>query len=76
MAPKKADENAVKAMFIYNFSKYFDWTQIDENSDFIIAVHGNAEVTKYLEEITKTKSVHGKSIIIKTITSPSELSKF
>jgi len=72
--PNSGNENAIKAMFIYNFSKYFDWTQVNENSDFTIAVYGTTEVTNYLKEITKKKFIQGKSVYVKKASSLSELS--
>ena len=66
------DENAVKAMFIYNIAKYFDWSQIMARPDFVIAVYGNSPVSKYLNDIAGRKTLNGKSITIKIIYSASE----
>lgn len=66
------DPNAVKAMFIYNFTKYFDWSQLNEQDEFVIAVYGNSNVTNYLLEIAKRKVVNGKTIVIKVINSEQE----
>jgi len=66
------DSNAVKAMFIYNFTKYFDWSEQITKNEFVIAVYGNSNVTNYLREIAKRKVVNGKTIIIKVISSEKE----
>src|SRR5688500_7167596 len=66
------DESAVKAMFIYNFTKYFDWSEIASRPDFVIAVYGNTPVTMYLSEIAHRKTVNGQSIVIKTVASREE----
>lgn len=67
------DENAVKAMFIYNFSKYFDWSGMESGNDFVIAVYGQSHIVKYLDEIAQRKTVNGKSILIRVISSPEEI---
>jgi len=66
------DSNAVKAMFIYNFTKYFDWSEQITKNEFVIAVYGNSNVTNYLREIAKRKVVNGKTIIVKVISSEKE----
>jgi len=72
--PASTDECAVKAMFIYNFTKYFDWSRIESKPEFVIAVYGNSPVVKYLDEIAQRKTINGKPIVIKSITDPSESS--
>ncbi|HMT28309.1 MAG TPA: YfiR family protein [Bacteroidia bacterium] len=67
-----ANEYAVKAMFIYNFTKYLDWTRAESNSEFNIAVYGNSEIIKYLKEIAIRKNVNGKHINVTTIFSLQE----
>lgn len=67
-----SDASAVKAMFIYNFTKYFDWSNQNSKDEFVIAVYGNSEVTKYLREIAKRKDVNGKAILIREISSENE----
>jgi hypothetical protein len=67
------NESAVKAMFIYNFAKYFDWSYINQNSDFVIGVYGNSEVTSYLKEIAIRKKINGRSISVRVINSVNEI---
>ena len=62
-----ADEYVVKAMFIFNFTKYIDWSTIQTNSEFVISVYGNSEITTYLEKIAIRKNVNEKQIIIKKV---------
>ncbi|MDQ3050457.1 MAG: YfiR family protein [Bacteroidota bacterium] len=71
--PTGRDESAVKAMFVYNFTKYFDWSRIASSNDFVIAVYGQSEIVQYLDEIALRKTVDGKPILIKVITSPEEV---
>ena len=67
--PVGTDESAVKAMFIYNFTKYFDWSQLDSKQEFVIGVYGNSDVARYLTEIAYRKTVNGKMIVIKDVNS-------
>ncbi len=67
-----SDANAVKAMFIYNFTKYFNWTEKNTNNEFVIAVYGNSNVTNFLHEIAKRKEVNGKTIVIRVIKTEQE----
>ncbi len=63
------DESAVKAMFIYNFTKYFDWSKLESKQEFVIGVYGSTNVTTYLNEIAVRKNVNGKLITIKIVNS-------
>lgn len=71
--PAGTDESAVKAMFIYNFTKYFDWSQIESKPDFVIAVYGKSKVAGFLDEIAHRKTINGKPIVIKTVSSTKEI---
>lgn len=62
-----ADEYTVKGIFIYNFTKYIDWTSAKNNTTFVIAVFGESEITKSLKQIALTKKVNNKNIEIKRI---------
>lgn len=65
--PTPADEYVVKAMFVFNFTKYIDWSTFQPNSEFVISVYGNSEITTYLEKIATRKNVNEKQIVIKRI---------
>ncbi len=60
-------EYAVKAMFIYNFTKYIDWPNNSNSNEFIISVYGDSEITPFLREIAMKKNVNGKQIIIRSV---------
>lgn len=61
-------EQKVKAAYLYNFSRYFDWP--DEafggpNEPFVIGVLGKDPLGHQLDKLAKKKSVKNRKIIIK-----------
>jgi hypothetical protein len=67
-------EANLKAAFIYNFTKYIDWGQYDNRSEFTIAVLGEAPIAKALQEIAKGNTVNGKPVVVQIFKNPSEVS--
>src|SRR4051794_29169072 len=65
--PDVADEYTIKGMFIYNFTKYIDWSSSGIKNNFVIAVYGRSEIIKSLEQIALSKKVSNKNIEIKRI---------
>jgi hypothetical protein len=61
------NEAMLKALFIYNFSKYIEWPQSKLNENFIIGVYGQTDVLKELEQISKSKQAKGLPIVVKQI---------
>lgn len=57
-----------KAKFIYNFTKFFEWSQSSQNGDFVIGVLGSNDVYQELEDFTKGKKVILKEIKVKRFT--------
>lgn len=75
MLNAQMNEAMVKALFIYNFSKYIEWPQEKSSGSFIIGVAGDIDVFKEIEQIGKAKRVNDKPILVKKITEASEVSK-
>jgi hypothetical protein len=69
----EAEEYALKAAFLYNFTKYIEWNSSNNGDEFIIGVVGYSPVIKYLADIAQTKSVNGKKIVIKQFFKPDEI---
>lgn len=60
-------EYQLKAGFIYQFTKFIDWKNAeDNNSEFIIGVLGESEIYPYLVEIAERKTIKSKVIVIET----------
>lgn len=61
------DTNAkYKAMFVYNFTKYFEWPQSYKDGNFVIGVLGNSPLLSELNNMASTKKVGNQSFEIKT----------
>ena len=58
--------------FIYHFTKYIEWPEAMRNGNFVIAVVGDSDVSQYLEELAKTKTVGTQKIVIKKCKSVAE----
>jgi hypothetical protein len=69
-----ADEYAVKAMFVYNFAKYFDWSALNKRQDFVIGVAGNSSITDKLVELAGRKKLLDHTLKVHVIDHPSDLS--
>jgi len=69
----EAEEYALKAAFVYNFTKFIDWNASNNGDEFIIGVMGYSPILKYLADIAQTKSVNGKKIVIKQYYKPDEI---
>jgi hypothetical protein len=62
----EAEESNLKAAFIYNFTRFVEWEPTEvPNEFFIIGVFGTSSIDNPLEEISKTRTVNSKKIIIK-----------
>ena len=69
----EAEEYALKAAFIYNFTKYIEWNSSNNGDEFTIGVLGYSPIIKYLADIAQTKTVNGKKIVIKQFYKPDEI---
>jgi hypothetical protein len=61
----EAEEANLKAAFIYNFTRFVEWESNEGSTEFIIGVVGTSGIDEPLEEISKTRTVNSKKIIIK-----------
>ena len=58
-------EYKLKAYFIYTFTRYIEWNDLEEDSTFIIGIIGNSKLISPLEKIANSKLVKDKKIIVK-----------
>lgn len=65
-------EYALKAAFIYNFTLFIEWNSNNTGNEFVIGVFGSSPIYEPLMEIARTKTVHGKKIIIREYNSLDE----
>ena len=55
----------IKSVFIYNFTKYIQWPGADTSKVFAIGVFGKSNIIPPLQKIAQKKLVNGRKIIIK-----------
>jgi YfiR/HmsC-like len=73
MAQAQEKEANLKAVFIYNFTKYVDWDTSGAENDFVIGIIGSSAVTAPLLDIAKTNTVKNQKIIIRLFNKPDEI---
>ena len=61
-------EYKIKAIFLYNFSKYIYWLDTDTSENFKIGVFGDSEIIAPLREIAAKKTVSNRKIRIEHYT--------
>ena len=67
-------EANLKAAFIYNFTKYIDWGNYNDNYQFVIGVLGEeSAVIPALKEIARTRTINNKRIAIRIIDNLSDM---
>jgi len=64
--PPDFDPNAkLKALFIMNFTRYFEWPEAKKSGDFVIYLIGqNASLTNDLKALAQKKKVGAQNIIV------------
>ena len=73
--PQNTDTNAkIKAVFIYNFTKYIEWPSDYNGGDFIIAILGeNKALFEELNKMSQVKKIANQSFSIVKYNSVSEV---
>jgi hypothetical protein len=66
--------STIQSVFIYSAIKYMEWPE-DDNSDFIIFIMGDTPVYDELLKVSKAKKAGNRNIVVRKISSPSELAK-
>lgn len=70
-----AQEEKYIGLFIYNFTKYFDWPDNTKTGNFTIEVLGHKSVADELTRLTAGKSVGSQPIVVKNLNSVDQLGK-
>lgn len=70
------DTNAkIKAVFIYNFTKYIEWPQSYKEGEFTIGIIGETSLYSELIKMTETKKVANQTLEVKKFTSTTDVTK-
>ncbi len=68
-------ESNLKAVFIYNFTRYIEWDTaagLDKNN-FVIGIIGSTPVSTSLTEIARSNRVGNKRILVRRYSKPEEI---
>ena len=65
------NEYQIKAMFVFNFTKYVEWPE-SRNEVFTIGIIGESEIIQPLEKIALQKKVGDKKIVIRKLSPDDE----
>jgi signal transduction histidine kinase len=68
-------KNKQRVSYIYNFTKYIDWENLDSQSEFVIGILGenNAALVNEFNEIASQKKIKNLPVVIKTFGSAEEI---
>ena len=67
---KAFDTNAkIKAVFLYNFTKYIEWPKEQRQGNFVFGIVGDSPLYTELSNMAKTKQAAGRAIEVKRFNS-------
>lgn len=69
-----SQEEKYISLFVYNFTKYFDWPESTKSGDFIIEIIGHKSVFDELIKITQGKKIGNQNIVIRSLSNIQEVS--
>lgn len=67
-------ESSLKAVFIYNFTKYIEWDNLNADENFIIGIMGSSALDGAIKTIATKNFVKNKKIILRHFNSVEEMS--
>ncbi|MCK4663806.1 MAG: YfiR family protein [Bacteroidales bacterium] len=73
---QKFTEYEVKSAYIFNFTKFVQWSESSfnsPNSPYIIGIYKNTSFGLVLKKTIEDRTVHGRKFIIKYINSPESI---
>ncbi len=69
-----AQEEKYIGLFLYNFTKYFDWPESAKTGDFVIEIIGHQSVADELTRLTAGKKIGSQAIKVRHLSNVSEMS--
>lgn len=74
LAQAANQEANLKAVFIYNFTRYIEWDNLNAENNFIIGIMGSSALDRSIEAIARSNFVKNKRIILRHFSSPEDIS--
>jgi hypothetical protein len=71
--PAKSQDEKLKAIFVYNFTKYVNWP--DKSGNFVITVIGKSAISAEIMSIASKKMVGNSLIEVKVVNAPEEITE-
>jgi hypothetical protein len=71
--PAKSQDEKLKAIFVYNFTKYVNWPQ--RSGNFVITVIGKSPIYAEIMSIASKKNVGNSVIEVRTVNVPEEVTE-
>lgn len=68
-------EAKYKSVFMYNFTKHFEWPVSYRSGNFVIGIIGNPMIISELEKVTSGKKVGNQPIVIERYKDATEIGK-
>jgi hypothetical protein len=71
--PAKSQDEKLKAIFVYNFTKYVNWPH--KSTSFIITIIGKSPISSEIMSIASKKTVGSSPIEVKNVSTPEEITE-
>ena len=71
--PVKSQDEKLKAIFVYNFTKYVNWPT--RSGNFVITVLGKSPISTEILSIASKKTVGNSPIEVKVVNTPEEVTE-
>jgi hypothetical protein len=75
LAKLNAQEEKYIGLFLYNFTKYFDWPESTKSGDFVIQILGHKSVYEEMTRLTAGKKIGNQNIVIQNVSSLEDITK-
>ncbi len=72
-AQSTEEESNLKAVFIYNFTRYVEWPATAPADNFVIGILGKSVIDEAMEEVAAANTVNNKKIIVKHFSRPEDI---
>ena len=72
--PVKSQDEKLKAIFVYNFTKYVNWPT--RSGNFVITVLGKSPISTEILSIASKKTVGNSPIEVKVVNTPEEVMEY
>lgn len=73
--PSFAQFSQVQSGLIYHFTKYVEWPANMRSGNFVIAVVGKTDITKFLKALASSKMAGTQKIVVKEFKSINDITK-